>query len=127
MRARPPSLFEGVRSMRPRHRSRRSPRAAHPWRMASRAHSISSTRTWSERKPDQVLELWNRRLDRLTDYLKELQRSNTMSSTLTVTLPSDLEIQLTRDFDAPRELVFEAFSMAEHLAKWWGPAGSSVS
>jgi uncharacterized protein YndB with AHSA1/START domain len=49
------------------------------------------------------------------------------SSTLTVTLPSDLEIQLTRDFDAPRELVFEAFSTSEHLAHWWGPAGSTAA
>ena len=30
---------------------------------------------------------------------------------------------LERVFDAPRELVFEAFSKEEHLTKWWGPRG----
>ncbi|MDQ3808698.1 MAG: SRPBCC family protein [Chloroflexota bacterium] len=49
------------------------------------------------------------------------------SSTLTVTLPSDLEIVLSREFDAPRELVFEAVSKPEHLVHWWGQAGSSLA
>jgi uncharacterized protein YndB with AHSA1/START domain len=40
---------------------------------------------------------------------------------LTVTTPSDTEIVMTREFDAPRELVFEAHNSCEHLAKWWGP------
>jgi uncharacterized protein YndB with AHSA1/START domain len=38
-----------------------------------------------------------------------------------LTLPSDREILLTRVFDAPRELVFEAHSKPEHIRKWWGP------
>jgi uncharacterized protein YndB with AHSA1/START domain len=42
-------------------------------------------------------------------------------SALTVTLPSDREIHLSRVFDAPRHLVFEAFSKPEHMAQWWGP------
>ena len=40
---------------------------------------------------------------------------------LKVTTPSDIEIVMTREFDAPRELVFEAHSKCEHLEKWWGP------
>ena len=40
---------------------------------------------------------------------------------MTVSLPSDREIVLTRTFDAPRELVFEAHSKAEHMRQWWGP------
>ena len=43
------------------------------------------------------------------------------SPTLTLTLPSDREIVMTRVLDAPRELVFEAHSKCEHMAKWWGP------
>ena len=43
------------------------------------------------------------------------------SSKLTVTTPSDREIVLTRVFDAPRDLVFEAHSWCEHLSHWWGP------
>jgi len=43
------------------------------------------------------------------------------SPTLTVTTPSDREIVMTRVFDAPRELVFEAHTSCEHLKHWWGP------
>ena len=43
------------------------------------------------------------------------------SNTLTVTTPSDREIVMTRVFDAPRDLVFEAHSSCEHLSRWWGP------
>jgi uncharacterized protein YndB with AHSA1/START domain len=43
------------------------------------------------------------------------------SSKLTVTTPSDREIVMTRVFDAPRDLVFEAYSSCEHLSHWWGP------
>lgn len=28
---------------------------------------------------------------------------------------------LTRDFEAPRELVFEVWSSCKHLKNWWGP------
>jgi uncharacterized protein YndB with AHSA1/START domain len=40
---------------------------------------------------------------------------------LKVTTPSDREIVMTRVFDAPRDLVFEAHSSAEHMKQWWGP------
>ncbi|HZN70633.1 MAG TPA: SRPBCC family protein [Micromonosporaceae bacterium] len=40
-------------------------------------------------------------------------------SELTVTMASDLEVVMTRVFDAPRALVFEAHSKCEHLRKWW--------
>ena len=33
----------------------------------------------------------------------------------------------SRIFDAPRELVFEAFTTAEHLARWWGPNGFTIT
>lgn len=33
---------------------------------------------------------------------------------------------LERVFNAPRELVFQAFSEAEHLKQWWGPRGWSI-
>ena len=42
----------------------------------------------------------------------------------TVTTPSDVEVVMTRAFDAPRELVFEAFTRPEHLTNWMtGAAG----
>jgi len=33
------------------------------------------------------------------------------------------ELTLIRIFDAPRDLVFEAWTNPQHLAKWWGPDG----
>jgi uncharacterized protein YndB with AHSA1/START domain len=49
------------------------------------------------------------------------------TGTLKVTLPSDNEIVLTRVFDAPRHLVFDAFSKPELLKGWFGPRGWSLS
>lgn len=48
------------------------------------------------------------------------------SHTLTVTTPWDREIVMTRVFDAPRELVFEALSKPEHMKEWWGPRGFTM-
>jgi uncharacterized protein YndB with AHSA1/START domain len=42
------------------------------------------------------------------------------SDTFKTTTPSDREITLTRLFDAPVELVFEAMTKPEHVRKWWG-------
>jgi uncharacterized protein YndB with AHSA1/START domain len=49
------------------------------------------------------------------------------SSALTVTLPSDREVLLTRVFDAPRELVFEALTNPEHLRHWFGRRGWTLA
>ena len=40
---------------------------------------------------------------------------------------ADREIVLTRDFDAPRELVWEAYTDARHLPHWFGPNGFSLT
>lgn len=45
----------------------------------------------------------------------------TTSSTMTLTLPSDREIVLTRVFDAPRELVWKACTDPKAIPRWWGP------
>ena len=47
-------------------------------------------------------------------------RSAANSETFKVTTPSDREIGLTRLFDAPRHLVFDAMSKPEHVVHWWG-------
>lgn len=36
---------------------------------------------------------------------------------------SDLEIILTRIFNAPRDLVFKVWTEPQHIAQWWGPKG----
>jgi uncharacterized protein YndB with AHSA1/START domain len=42
------------------------------------------------------------------------------SDSFKATTPSDREIVLTRLFDAPRNLVFDAMTKPEHVRKWWG-------
>ena len=42
------------------------------------------------------------------------------SDTFKTTTPSDREIVLTRLFDAPRRLVFDAMTKPEHVRRWWG-------
>jgi uncharacterized protein YndB with AHSA1/START domain len=37
-----------------------------------------------------------------------------------ITLPSDTEILITRDFDAPAELVFKATTTPSLVKRWWG-------
>lgn len=49
------------------------------------------------------------------------------SSTFTVTTPSDREIRMSRVFDAPRALVFEAMTRPEHIRNWWGRLGEGYS
>ncbi len=42
------------------------------------------------------------------------------------TAPDEVRAQeflLRREFNAPREIVFKAWTEAEHLANWWGPVG----
>ena len=40
---------------------------------------------------------------------------------LKVTLPSDTEILMTRELDAPRRLVWRAMNDPELIPRWWGP------
>ena len=46
---------------------------------------------------------------------------------LTLTTPSDREIVMTRVFDAPRNLVWQAWTDPKHVPQWWGPRGWSLS
>lgn len=45
---------------------------------------------------------------------------------LTITTPTDRELVVTRVFDAPRALVFAAFTTPELLKRWYGPDGWSM-
>ena len=42
------------------------------------------------------------------------------SDTFKVTTPADHEIVITRLFDAPKRLVFDAMTRPEHVRRWWG-------
>jgi uncharacterized protein YndB with AHSA1/START domain len=43
----------------------------------------------------------------------------TTSRTAVVTLPTDTQILITRDFDAPRHLVYKAYTTPELIKRWW--------
>jgi uncharacterized protein YndB with AHSA1/START domain len=43
------------------------------------------------------------------------------------TSTSDREIVVKSTIQAPRDLVFELYTKAEHLAHWWGPNGFTVT
>ena len=53
--------------------------------------------------------------------------SSVNSDSFVVTTPSDSEIRMTRLFNAPRQLVFEAMSKPEHVKQWWGRLGEGYS
>ena len=38
----------------------------------------------------------------------------------------DRQIHIVREFDAPRDRVFEAFTRAELIEQWWGPRGTTM-
>ena len=43
----------------------------------------------------------------------------TGSGSAVVTLPADEQILITREFDAPRELVYKAYTTPELVRRWW--------
>src|SRR5271163_4353857 len=50
------------------------------------------------------------------------------SGAAVVTLPADTQILITREFDAPRHLVFRAYTTPELIRRWWsGDRGEVTS
>ncbi len=45
--------------------------------------------------------------------------NRTSSGTATVTLPTDEQILITREFDAPKHLVYKAWTTPELVKRWW--------
>jgi uncharacterized protein YndB with AHSA1/START domain len=51
----------------------------------------------------------------------------TGSGTATVTLPTDEQILITREFDAPRHLVYRAWTTPELVKRWWSGRQGEVT
>ena len=49
------------------------------------------------------------------------------SGTATVTLPTDEQILITREFDAPRHLVYKAWTTPELVKRWWSADRGEVT
>lgn len=55
-------------------------------------------------------------------------RSETAAmNTTTMELPGDREILITRTFNAPARIVFDAWTRPELVQRWWAPASHCVS
>ena len=66
-------------------------------------------------------EGWNQSLDKLTEEVQGSKGETTMGKTNFVIEPGKQEIVITRVFDAPRELVFKAYTDPDAIPQWWGP------
>jgi uncharacterized protein YndB with AHSA1/START domain len=43
----------------------------------------------------------------------------TSSGTAVVTLPTDTQILITREFNAPKHLVYQAWTTPQLIKRWW--------
>ena len=70
---------------------------------------------------------WNESLDKLAETLKSPPRGSQAPEggrdPLTLSLPSDREVLITRVLDAPRDRVFRAYTDPNAIPEWWGPRG----
>ncbi len=72
----------------------------------------------------QVTHLWNRRFDTLDRVLAVEKQKLKMEQHEKINGMEDKmnrELTLTRTFDAPRELVFRAWTDPHLVSQWWGP------
>jgi uncharacterized protein YndB with AHSA1/START domain len=51
----------------------------------------------------------------------------TTTNSAKVTLPADTQILITRDFDAPRHLVWKAYTTPELIRRWWAGSHGTVT
>jgi uncharacterized protein YndB with AHSA1/START domain len=51
----------------------------------------------------------------------------TSSGTAKVTLPTDEQILITREFDAPKHLVYKAYTTPELVKRWWSGQRGEVT
>jgi len=49
-----------------------------------------------------------------------------LSDTFAIKPISDVEAVISREFDAPRDLVFKAFTDPALIPQWWGPRSTTT-
>jgi len=64
---------------------------------------------------------WTQSLERLETFVDKAQEHSLSEDTVA------RELSITRMFDAPRDLVFEAWTNSKHVAQWWGPKGFTTT
>ena len=70
-----------------------------------------------------AIEGANQTLDRLAEQLAQMAERQIAEGETAAGKndPADRELVITRIFDAPREIVFKAWTEPERLKHWWGP------
>jgi uncharacterized protein YndB with AHSA1/START domain len=63
----------------------------------------------------------------MTSSKRRKEMAMTSSGTASVSLPTDEQILITREFDAPRHLVYEAFTTPELVKRWWSANRGEVT
>lgn len=67
---------------------------------------------------------WQENLDRLTAYLNALMEEEMALPNLKIDAPTNEPVVIaTRDFQAPRALVWKVMTEPQHVARWWGTEG----
>jgi len=73
---------------------------------------------------------WSQSLERLAKQLTSMKGTGggvTSPETKGLTPTADREIVVSRVFEAPRELVWEAWTDPEQVVRWWGPRGFTTT
>lgn len=67
---------------------------------------------------------WQENMDRLTAYLNALMEEEMALPNLKIDAPTNEPVVIaTRDFQAPRALVWKVMTEPQHVARWWGTEG----
>ncbi|HEX8235025.1 MAG TPA: SRPBCC domain-containing protein [Abditibacteriaceae bacterium] len=74
---------------------------------------------------DGMEEGWSQSLDRLEEVVQNSGSRN--KNTRIVAAAGEPTIVISRVFDAPRSLVFEAWTKPEHVRRWWGCRASTLA
>lgn len=90
-----------------------------------KAHDKGSEVVLSTTLPEKFFEYEDRMITRWRLILENLDEL--LSLIKTEAEVGEREIILTRIFEAPAELVFEAWTTHEHLSQWFGPNGFSIT
>jgi uncharacterized protein YndB with AHSA1/START domain len=63
----------------------------------------------------------------MADHKERRQGVPADAGTVTITTPTDREVVVTRDFDAPRAMVFDALTTPALLHRWYAPTGWTLA
>lgn len=71
---------------------------------------------------------WSQTLDRLAEFVAQAMGGNGVrEKEVSSASAADRDIIITRVFDAPRELVWDAWTDPKQVVQWWGPRGFTTT